>query len=311
MSSDRLSYAAPLPSPLHWPGGARTLAGDALRALGARVGCRAKKPIAAARRQLSHEGSEPVTYYTNAESSLGTSARPLLLLHGMHLNAGAHDFAQLFAAFRAERPIYVPDLPGFAASPCASSACEPARYVATVKQLIELCASELLAPVDVVAVGLSCEYAAQAVATLPDMVNSLTLIEPTGFASVRAESVLERLARSGNTFLPLAVLERLGLTHLCSGGFASLLSGAAFPRGNAQTAYTRVHCPALVLHAESRRARYGTLARFVRWRDHYQEQELASTNLSDRSSVQNLVSALTRFFAPDTSTQEAPALRAG
>lgn len=314
MSSDRLSYAAPFPSPFHGSGGARATAGAALAALGARVRryARKGKTLPAAMRTLVHDEGEPVRYYINAEASQRETDRPLLLLHGMHLNAGAHDFAQLFAAFRAERLIYAPDLPGFAASPCESSACEPALYVKTVKQLIELVASETLAPVDVIAVGLSCEYAALAVAALPDMVNSLILVEPTGFATLRAESVLERLARSGSSFLPLSILERLGLAHVCDGGFAALLSGAVFPKGNPQAAYTRVHCPTLVLHAQSRRARYGTLARFVRWRDHYQERELASTSLSERGSVRDMMKVLARFFAPDPGVAlDTPALRAG
>jgi pimeloyl-ACP methyl ester carboxylesterase len=265
----------------------------------------------AQKRELTLEDFGAVAYYTNAQAALGQ--RPLLLLHGMHLRAGAHDFTHLFDAFRAQRHVYAADLPGFGASDVARGEAEyePALYMAAIKQLIELCASDALAPVDVVAVGLTCEYAARAVASLPDMVNTLTMIEPTGFASQRQESVLERIARSGSTFIPVAVLERLGLGRLCSGGFASVLSGAAFPKEDPQAAYTRVHCPTLVLHARERRARYGTLARFVRWREHYQESELLSANLGDRGAAAGIEAAMTRFFGERANPDALPKLRAG
>lgn len=280
MSADRLSYT---PS-LCWP---------ALRV--ARRARPTPKALLAERSELVQEDFGRVVFYTNAHEHVAADQRPLLLLHGMHLHAGAHDFVHLFAAFRAERQVYAADLPGFSGSDHAHDRYDPELYVGTVKQLIELCASEALAPVDVLAVGLTCEYAARAAAALPDMVNTLTLVEPTGFASEGEESVLERLARRGSTLLPLTLLERLRLARFCGGGFAAVLSGAAFPQGNAQTAYTRVHCPTLVLHPRARRARYGTLARFVRWRPHYQASELESTRLADRSAVAHMEAAIARF----------------
>jgi pimeloyl-ACP methyl ester carboxylesterase len=295
MSADRLSYTPKLPSP-H----------AALLGLGARLGLarfsrgRAlRRPLLARRSELVREEIGRIVYYTSAHDQVSAGERPLLLLHGMHLNAGAQDFAHLFGVFQAQRHIYAPDLPGFGASERPSDECDPELYVASIKQLIELCASDALLPLDIVAVGLSCEYTARAVAALPDMVNTLTLIAPTGFATERAESVLERLARSGNTMLPFSVLERLGLGRLCRGGFAAVLSGAAFPKGNPQAAYTRVHCPTLVLHARDRKARYGTLARFVRWREHYQERELTSTCLADSAAAAQIALEMSHFFTHD------------
>lgn len=254
----------------------------------------------------------PFVCYTNARAQPHPGTRPLLLLHAMHMRADAREVATLFEAFRAQRHVYAPDLPGFGASQPGASPCHPELYIDTIKQLIELSAGDALAPVDVVALGLTCEHAARAVAALPDMVSSLVMIAPSGFAKERDESVLERLARSGRALLPVEILERLGLTRVCSAGFASVLSGAAFPKGDPQAVYTRVHCPTLVLHERTRRARYGMLARFVRWRDHYRETELASLNLHDRPASARIASTLALFFEEAPQEEAAPAkLRAG
>jgi pimeloyl-ACP methyl ester carboxylesterase len=318
MDASRLSFTHALP----WtPRAALSVAAAAaLSRLRRHTLGMAEMPIAPAR-ELCVAPFGRVVYYTNAtelearaseQEQEYPNAPPLLLLHGMHMRADAHELALLLDAFRAGRHVYVPDLPGFGASQPGESPCHPELYVDCVKQLIELCAGDALAPVDVVAVGLTCEHAARAVASLPDMVRSFAMIGPTGFASEREESVLERIARRGGTFLPLSVLERLGLARVCSAGFAAVLSGAAFSRDNPQAAYTRVHCPSLVLHERARRARYGTLARFVRWREHYQQVELTSLNLSDRVASAQVASSLALFFEPSTQQQaDAPKLRAG
>jgi pimeloyl-ACP methyl ester carboxylesterase len=264
---------------------------------------RVSQPLMAPKSELLLEGFGRVAYYTNAHQRAPTRERSLLLLHGMHMRAGAHELTHLFEAFRGRRHVYAPDLPGFGASEGAQAPRDAEVYVDAIKQLIELCASDALAPVDVVAVGLTCEHAARAVAALPDMVHSFAMIAPTGFALERDESTLERLARTGGGLLPVNVLKRLGLTSALSTGFAAVLSGSAFPKGSPQAAYTRVHCPTLVLHPSDRR-RYSTLARFVRWREHYSERELTSMNLLDRAVARQMESALSQLFAHDA---EAPA----
>lgn len=311
MDADRLSFANALPLP---PRAAlRAGARAALSRLGRHIAFGEARPALAPAVTLSVPTFGRVIYYTNARDRVEPAGtRPLLLLHGMHMRADARELTPLFAAFKAERHVYVPDLPGFGASQPGASPCHPELYVDTIKQLIELSASDALAPVDVIAVGLTCEHAARAVAALPDMVGSLVMIAPTGFAKERDESVLERFARGGRALLPVEVLERLGLARVCSAGFASVLSGVAFPKDNPQSAYTRVHCPTLVLHERSRRARYGTLARFVRWRDHYREVEVASVNLNDRAASARLVNTVALFLDASPQEETAPAkLRAG
>lgn len=311
MSADRLSLTPSLP----WKP-AQVLSMGARVAL-SRLGrhTRSDAVAMAPKSELALDRFGRVAYYSNAGQLVTTRERPLLLLHGMHMRAGANELTHLFDAFRAQRHVYAPDLPGFGASQQDSgneeSCCDPALYVDTIKQLIELAASDALAPVDVVAVGLSCEHAARAVAALPDMVHSFAMIAPTGFASEREESVLERMARAGSGLLPITLLGRLGFSHALSAGFSAVLSGAAFPKGSPQAAYTRVHCPTLVLHARDRRARYSTLARFVRWREHYRACELASLNLSDRFAATQIERALTRLFACSSEGEAPELLHAG
>jgi hypothetical protein len=66
-----------------------------------------------------------------------------------------------------------------------------------------------------------------------------------------------------------------------------------------------------VLHARAKKARYGTLARFVRWREHYQESEIESTSLTDRAATASLQANMARFFAHDTRDLKQLSLRAG
>jgi pimeloyl-ACP methyl ester carboxylesterase len=298
MSADRLSHVssprstfAALPAAL--------LRSLVTRAARLRPGARQSKrgTLVARKRELFSEEFGRVVYYSNAYAHVSLGERPLLLLHGMHLGAGAADFARLFDTLGSRRHTFAPDLPGFGESDSGRDRYDPTLYVALVKQMIELCAGDALLPVDLVAVGLTSEYAASAAAALPDMVGSLCLIDPTGFASPREESALERMARRGSTLLAFSMLERLGLARLCRGGFASVLSGDAYLRGNPQAVYTRVHCPTLVLHAREKRTRFGALARFVRWREHYQAAELPSTRLGDWRAVQALTGTLLSFFA--------------
>ena len=53
-----------------------------------------------------------IKYY---ESKVESKQTPILLVHGIHLFAGAHDMVPVFGAFSAYRKVYLLDLPGFGA----------------------------------------------------------------------------------------------------------------------------------------------------------------------------------------------------
>lgn len=106
------------------------------------------------------------------------SGRPVLVVHGIHLAAGLHDVAPIFQAFVSHRPVYVLDLPGFGGSQQGDRPYRPSMYQAAIADFIR---EKIGAPADVVVMGLTSEFAALAALADPDLFNSLTMINPTGF----------------------------------------------------------------------------------------------------------------------------------
>ncbi|MGI6251679.1 MAG: alpha/beta fold hydrolase [Anaerolineaceae bacterium] len=115
-----------------------------------------------------------INYYSD---SRGTQ-RPILLIHGIHPAAGSHDMAAIFNSYRTVRPIYLMDLPGFGASEKGGRSYRPSLYSKAITDFIQDVVKQ---PVEVVAMGLSCEFAAAAAVEYPELIHSLTFINPTGF----------------------------------------------------------------------------------------------------------------------------------
>lgn len=291
--------------------------------------------IVARRRSLVPDQVGRVALFSNTLQAAGGREPPLLLLHGIHPSASAHELRLLFDAFREERPIYAPDLPGFGGSEREAREYTPELYVRAVESLIEHAARRAGRAVDVVAIGLTCEYAAQAVVHLPEQVRSLVLISPTGFAVKREQGLFERASRRGKSLWPVSLLERVGAapllyrllvskpalrlalgrntpprdtaevvgqryatTHLPGAEHAvlALLSGALVPPGNPQSVYTRVHCPVLVVHAGDARRGFGSLASFVKWREHFSTASVADASLLNAASAAEMERKLREFW---------------
>ena len=294
-------------------------------------------PIIAPRFELVDERLGRLQYFSNAAERVSAAMAPaLVLVHAPHLGGGAHDLRRLFEQFRDERVVYALDLPGFGHSEYAAHAAPGADlYVTAIARMVELAALAAGPRVDVVAVGLSAEFAAKVTAQRPELVRSLGLIDPTGFASELERGAFERAARRGNALLSVALLDRLGLGPLLYDGLVTGLSlrwlaqrtrapaaahalhyaraaaqrpgteratlaflrGALFPRENPQTIYTRVHRPTLILAPVEAPRRFGELARFVKWRDHFSAQALASLDLTTRAGCAEVIDALREFWA--------------
>jgi pimeloyl-ACP methyl ester carboxylesterase len=111
------------------------------------------------------------------------AGRPLVLLHGIHPGASALETRSFFSAYRGKRPVLAPDLPGYGTSDRHEHLYSAALYTFAVMQLL-LRLTTRDAPADVVAFGLSSEFAARAARDRPDLFNSLTLVAPTGFGVV-------------------------------------------------------------------------------------------------------------------------------
>jgi len=119
-----------------------------------------------------------IAYYADTSHS----GRPLLLIHSVNAAASAREMKPLFDHYRATRPVYAIDLPGFGHSERADLRYTPDIFKRAILDLIDkVIAGEH--PVDAIALSLGCEFAALAALESPHSLRSLTMISPTGFGS--------------------------------------------------------------------------------------------------------------------------------
>ncbi len=164
----------------------------------------------AGRRRLSLGGPYAALYESRPPglSRFDSNAHPLLLIHGVHLTASAADAAPLFVRCAANRPVLAVELPGFASSSRGHVPCTPELMAAAILRAVEHVRMQgLRSPVDVVAMTLSCEFAARAAMARPHWFRSIAMISPTGLEGGRVEPY-DAEATAG---LPLmrGLLERL------------------------------------------------------------------------------------------------------
>jgi pimeloyl-ACP methyl ester carboxylesterase len=104
--------------------------------------------------------------------------RPLLLIHSVNAAASAYEMRPIFEHYRGQRPVYALDLPGYGFSDRTDTAQTPEAFAEAV---VEVIANPIGEPADVIALSLSCEFAARAALQRPDLFHSLTFISPSGF----------------------------------------------------------------------------------------------------------------------------------
>ncbi|RPH45269.1 MAG: alpha/beta hydrolase [Burkholderiales bacterium] len=122
---------------------------------------------------------------------------PMLLVHSINAAASAYEVRPIFEAMRRTHRVYAPDLPGFGASERGDRPYSVAMYVAAIEASLDAIAAERgAAPVDVLALSLSSEFAARVAAGRPGRVRTLTMVTPTGLdrrsASLRAPPGTDR-----------------------------------------------------------------------------------------------------------------------
>jgi pimeloyl-ACP methyl ester carboxylesterase len=153
-----------------------------------------------------------LSYY---RSGLANNSAPLLLIHSINAAGSAYEVLPLYEHYRADRPVYAIDLPGFGFSERRERRYTPrlmtdAIHVATA----EIAREHGDLPIDAIAVSLGAEFLARAAAENPNAFRSVGLISPTGFdrstpneapvASTRAKPLLHAiLALSGRPFFDL------------------------------------------------------------------------------------------------------------
>lgn len=247
------------------------------------------------RRELTAGPAGRLSYYADT----GNGARPLVLLHGIHPAASSYDVRPIFSHFRGVRPVYSLDLPGFGFSERHARTYTADLYVHAIERLLRTVAR--YGGADVVALSLSAEFAAQVAFNAPELMRSLVMISPTGFAAgeryARREPSLwppyaatspgVRSALGGNALYDLLVSRsnlRRALHHCMSGPIdeqllnyhyltshqpgachapLGLTTGEMWPEGDPLRNYERVRVPTLVLHGAHDTASYHNLSSFV------------------------------------------------
>ena len=131
------------------------------------------KAIAAELLTLAFRPAGPISAYHDRQGN----GRPLVFIHSINAAASAYEMRPLFQHYRGQRPVYALDLPGFGFSARPKVEYKPDTYVEAILTLLDNIGNE---PVDVVALSLSSEFAAEAARRRPDRFNSLAVISPTG-----------------------------------------------------------------------------------------------------------------------------------
>lgn len=110
------------------------------------------------------------------------SGQPALLIHSINAAGSVAEIAPVFEHLRGSHRVYAPDLPGFGFSDRSRRTYDIDLYVDAILDMVERIEKDSGdAPIDAVALSLSCEFLARAAARAPQRFRSLTLITPTGF----------------------------------------------------------------------------------------------------------------------------------
>lgn len=134
--------------------------------------------VAAPRRILGSSVGR-VSYYEEGS----VSGTPAVLLHDVGPAGCAYELRAVFDALRVERPVVAADLPGYGFSERRAEPLDREGYARFVEELVADVAVRHGSPVDVVAVGTTCELAALAALRCRSLLRSLVLVGPTGFGS--------------------------------------------------------------------------------------------------------------------------------
>jgi pimeloyl-ACP methyl ester carboxylesterase len=122
---------------------------------------------------------------------------PMLLVHSINAAASVYEVRPIFERMRRTHRVYAPDLPGFGASERGDRPYSVAMYVAAIEASLDAIAADVgAAPVDVLALSLSSEFAARVATTRPARVRTLAMVTPTGLdrrsSSLRAPPGTDR-----------------------------------------------------------------------------------------------------------------------
>lgn len=111
---------------------------------------------------------------------------PLLLVHSVNAAASAAEMRPLHEHYRLSRTVFTVDLPGYGFSDRSDRDYTPRLMTDAVHAVTAYMSARCgPAPIDALAVSLSCEFLSRAAAETPDHYRRVALVSPTGFRGLR------------------------------------------------------------------------------------------------------------------------------
>lgn len=128
-----------------------------------------------------------ISIYADGTGSLQASGparkHPVLLIHSINASASAHEIKPIFDALKQDRPSYALDLPGFGHSERSDrDYLQPLMVESILAAARKISTRHGGSAVDALAVSLSSEFLAKAALEDSDLIRSVALVSPTGFA---------------------------------------------------------------------------------------------------------------------------------
>jgi pimeloyl-ACP methyl ester carboxylesterase len=253
--------------------------------------------------------------------------RPLVLLHSINACASSYEMRPLFEHYRASRPVYALDLPGFGLSAREERTYSIDLYVDSIRELLGR-VKDRDGAADVVALSLTGEFAARVASTPEPLVRTLTLLSPTGFQKGTREypalGIAKRIIRQpivapllfdvlasrpsiayflGRSFVGHPDEGLLAYAYATShqpGAYRApiaFLTGDLFARDARESVYPRVSVPTLVVYDRDGFTRFDALAAFVQQHPRWRAQRVAPTRgMPQFEQLAKLASALEAFW---------------
>ena len=137
-------------------------------------------PAVSGERHALEGRAGPLNVY--AAGPADATASPLLLVHSVNAAGSAYEVGPLYEHYRATRPVYALELPGFGFSDRSPREYTPRLMTDAVLDVVDfVCARHGDAPLDALALSLGCEFLARAAVERAPAFRRLVLVSPTGF----------------------------------------------------------------------------------------------------------------------------------
>jgi pimeloyl-ACP methyl ester carboxylesterase len=131
-------------------------------------------------RQRIDTPSGPINFYSSVPAQEHAKA-PLLLIHSINAAGSSYEIGPIFEHYRDSRAVYSPDLPGFGFSDRSDRVYSARLMVDAIHAMVaKIQERHGGVPIDAVALSLSSEFLARAVAEQPASYRSLAFVSPTG-----------------------------------------------------------------------------------------------------------------------------------